>query len=485
MERAIGVVCLLSVMTAVSAVQATEVPLFGTKISVSDKAGAPEKRKLAWAATDPSVSIAGIDPTVSGATLEVVNPNLGSLQRAAFPLPAVGWTTAGNPVNTYKYKDKGVFGPVTKVAVKNGKSIKAGGKGATLTFSLGPAQESVGVSLLVGTQRFCALFGGEVKKDDGAKFIAKKAPAPAACAMLPTTTTTASTSSTTTETASTTTTIVSTTTTTTTTAATTTTTTNTTTTTTGAPTTTTTTATTSTTTSTSGVPVCGNGVPEGAEQCDDGNDDSTDACTNACLDARCGDAIVWSGVEQCDDGNATSGDGCANCVLEPAVCGNGVVQPGETCDDGNTVNGDTCPANCRIESCSPTTTLQQVTVSFTRVAPAPSNVATIVALLDYPDGTVSLPGTGNAATVRARITNTPSGRQVAVNDLEYALRVTVTGTTAITNGLLFRASFDLCAPPMTPVAGQFNCRVEGAGTTTGVDYTPTQLTGITCAVSVP
>jgi cysteine-rich repeat protein len=31
----------------------------------------------------------------------------------------------------------------------------------------------------------------------------------------------------------------------------------------------------------------------------------------------------------------------------PALCGNGVIDIGETCDDGNRFDGDNCPANCQ------------------------------------------------------------------------------------------------------------------------------------------
>jgi cysteine-rich repeat protein len=31
------------------------------------------------------------------------------------------------------------------------------------------------------------------------------------------------------------------------------------------------------------------------------------------------------------------------------VCGNGVVEPGEQCDDGNTDNGDGCSSTCQLE----------------------------------------------------------------------------------------------------------------------------------------
>jgi len=56
--------------------------------------------------------------------------------------------------------------------------------------------------------------------------------------------------------------------------------------------------------------VCGNGVVEGDEECDDGDDDDTDACPSSCVEAFCGDGFVWAGVEECDDGDAEPDDGC-------------------------------------------------------------------------------------------------------------------------------------------------------------------------------
>ncbi|WP_235880219.1 hypothetical protein [Polyangium aurulentum] len=56
---------------------------------------------------------------------------------------------------------------------------------------------------------------------------------------------------------------------------------------------------------------CGNGVTDGAEQCDDGNCVNDDACTNACVKAYCGDKIVqMSQGETCDDGQNEVGDMC-------------------------------------------------------------------------------------------------------------------------------------------------------------------------------
>jgi cysteine-rich repeat protein len=162
-------------------------------------------------------------------------------------------------------------------------------------------------------------------------------------------------------------------------------------------------------------PVCGNGIVEPGEMCDDGNAADGDGCSALCMqeagmeicsngmdddldglvdcadsdcsdhtwcNGSCGNGIVESG-EQCDDGNANAGDGCApDCTLEPSaeicddradndsdgltdcadpdcaddafcLCGNGVVEGNEECDDGNNTDGDGCASDCTVESVGP------------------------------------------------------------------------------------------------------------------------------------
>lgn len=66
----------------------------------------------------------------------------------------------------------------------------------------------------------------------------------------------------------------------------------------------------------------------------------------------CGDGVRQHG-EQCEDGNLVDGDGCSSlCQIESFVCGNGKVDRGEQCDDGNTIPGDGCSANCTFEGAS-------------------------------------------------------------------------------------------------------------------------------------
>ena len=96
--------------------------------------------------------------------------------------------------------------------------------------------------------------------------------------------------------------------------------------------------------------ICGNGIIEAGEACDDGNLVNGDGCENNCTltGAICGNGIIEAG-EACDDGNLVNGDGCENnCTLTGAICGNGIIEAGETCDDGNLINGDGCDSNCTL-----------------------------------------------------------------------------------------------------------------------------------------
>ena len=96
-------------------------------------------------------------------------------------------------------------------------------------------------------------------------------------------------------------------------------------------------------------PRCGDGVVDGDEACDDGNDIDSDACLTTCELAACGDGIVQPG-EACDDANAINTDACVECKL--AACGDGVTrQDVEACDDGNNDDTDTCRSDCTLAAC--------------------------------------------------------------------------------------------------------------------------------------
>lgn len=121
---------------------------------------------------------------------------------------------------------------------------------------------------------------------------------------------------------------------------------------------------------------CGDGIIDGLETCDDGNDTPGDGCSASCMleagwdcsgeptvcTSVCGDGLVV-GTEGCDDGGTTPGDGCDatcgvetgySCAGEPSVCapicGDGLITGAETCDDGGATPGDGCSDSCQLES---------------------------------------------------------------------------------------------------------------------------------------
>jgi hypothetical protein len=94
-------------------------------------------------------------------------------------------------------------------------------------------------------------------------------------------------------------------------------------------------------------PVCGDGVVDDGEACDDGiNDGSYGGCAPDCsaLAANCGDANVDDGDgEVCDDGVNDGGyEGCnADCLSLAAYCGDGIIDDVEACD-GDALGDNTC-----------------------------------------------------------------------------------------------------------------------------------------------
>ena len=131
--------------------------------------------------------------------------------------------------------------------------------------------------------------------------------------------------------------------------------------------------------------LCGNGVLDPGEECDDGVNDSASGCNAFCdivegyscdgelgepsvCGVTCGDGVIL-GDETCDDGNTNDGDGCSStcrieegfaCTGQPSVCdlvpdpnaprcGDRNIDEGEECDDGNTNDGDGCSSTCQVE----------------------------------------------------------------------------------------------------------------------------------------
>src|SRR5262249_3545779 len=162
--------------------------------------------------------------------------------------------------------------------------------------------------------------------------------------------------------------------------------------------------------------LCGNGVMDLGEECDDGNEDPNDACTNTCQAARCGDGIVEIGVEQCDDGNRNNNDACSNKCTE-TTCGDGIVQTGEECDDGNNIPNDGC-TNCMLDPVPCNADGLDARVCLGKTLQTAQDIGGVTVVVTYP-APLSIPGSGLAQSVRQRVTDLTGGvglTQVADRD---------------------------------------------------------------------
>ena len=101
-------------------------------------------------------------------------------------------------------------------------------------------------------------------------------------------------------------------------------------------------------------------------------------------------------------------------------------------------------------------------------------------LVDYPEGQVIIPGSGNALSVKQSILNVPAGAFSSPNDLDFALREAIASSSALTPGPLFTIKFEDCAGATPPTPQDFTCSVEAASDPVG-----NAVAGVTCAVSAP
>jgi cysteine-rich repeat protein len=152
-------------------------------------------------------------------------------------------------------------------------------------------------------------------------------------------------------------------------------------------------------------------------------------------------------------------------------CGNNLVTSGESCDDGNTDHFDACPSDCTIDPCTPTATPRPV-----RITVSDANVASVLIELDYPEGKISLPGTGDTANVD----NLSGAANFDYLDFDHAFRLNASDAAAFGTTDVARLNFVDCSSGGPPVVGDFTCTVKSAsGAGGGSIPLPT------CTVAIP
>lgn len=173
--------------------------------------------------------------------------------------------------------------------------------------------------------------------------------------------------------------------------------------------------------------VCGNGVPEGTEQCDDGNGVNTDACKNDCTNNVCGDNVRRTtapaqvcdgsdlGSETCTSQLGTPSSGslsCSgSCTFVTSSCNRDPVgyQETTTCSSivGWTCDGDNWGQSLQVDIYDGGTYVTSATANGAR-----SDVASVCGSTTNHGFSVTTPNIfkdGNSHTVNVYAINTPSG----------------------------------------------------------------------------
>jgi len=96
---------------------------------------------------------------------------------------------------------------------------------------------------------------------------------------------------------------------------------------------------------------CGNGYVEGGEVCDDGNTLACGSCSANCA-ALQGTVTGCTNGTGCKLGSDCTSGNCVNGICS-TLCGNGIVESGENCDDGNADACGNCAADCGSVNLSP------------------------------------------------------------------------------------------------------------------------------------
>lgn len=293
------------------------------------------------------------DPTNAGGSLNVFDTGDGN--GLSTTLAAPFWTALGNPPGSvgYKYKGAGTPSDPCKVVIVKESVIKFVCKddGALNPSLTGDS----GIILALGNENYCAAFGGTAIKNDPGFFKRKDAPAPSACPVVtpPTTTTT---------------------------------------------------------------------------------------------------------------------------IPQAPVCGNGMVESPETCDDANTVNADNCPADCIVDPCDQSTNPGGIlTVNITNNESGQTTFGVATVFIDYPEGKVLVPGSADDSQVQGAVTDRPTtgSPTCLVNDRDHGLQFGCLSTNGFNEGLFFRINHRDCNAVGPPALGEFNCQVLEATDTFGFDVSAT------------
>jgi hypothetical protein len=129
-----------------------------------------------------------------------------------------------------------------------------------------------------------------------------------------------------------------------------------------------------------------------------------------------------------------------------------------------------------VQPCTSTTTTAAFT--FDLIAPPGQSPTGATVLLGYHSGKLSIPGSGSAASVLARITApAPAPNPFIRNDQNYAVSVVLGRPTPL--DVLFTVTFDRCQGAPAPTVADLGCAIVGCASG------GPPIEGCTCQVRTP
>src|SRR5262245_12089236 len=177
------VVAALSLLLALP-VGAADVPVAGQRLDLRASQRPPARRHAGFVVADTSIAPPFADPS-DGAAL-IISAGVGNGRcRAEIPLDPTLWRALGGDGSQrgwrYRAPAPGTQG-VRRIVVRPGR-IRVTGGGTTWPCDLGATSqpEPISAVLRLGATRYCAAFGGAVRKNVPGRFLALDAPPPGSC----------------------------------------------------------------------------------------------------------------------------------------------------------------------------------------------------------------------------------------------------------------------------------------------------------------
>ena len=162
---------------------AADVPVAGQRITLRDRAERPAARRASIVLSDAAIGSPLSDPRGAATTLVVSGGAAGGQCFARIALDPLLWKRIPGKLDRYVYTDrKGSRGGVRRVTFQSGRiAIRASGDAWPCAVLAEAQRLALTTSLQVDSTRYCASFGGDVRRNTAGIFIARGEAAPPGC----------------------------------------------------------------------------------------------------------------------------------------------------------------------------------------------------------------------------------------------------------------------------------------------------------------